>query len=276
MNTHCVWGLCSGENRVLELDLVLVCKKNVKSFLKNWFFQIVVLKKTLESPLDIKETKPVNSKRNQPWTLIGRTDAEAEAEAEAPIFWPPDAKSWLIGKTLMLGKIESKRRRGKQEMRWFNGITESKDMNLSKLWEIIENREAWHAAVHGVAKSWTQLSNRTTKERWSTFCLEVQKRPPKETSSNLLSISNFPALSCAQSKAAVYMLCEPNQRRSNLVDIGLWVSWHRLSPQYLKLCHENKSASWYWMVSWQTMVVQLRNMTPKTMMPRKAGLWKGE
>ena len=181
-----------------------------------------------------------------------------------------------LEKTLMLGKIESKRRRGKQEMRWFNGITESKDMNLSKLWEIIENREAWHAAVHGVAKSWTQLSNRTTKERWSTFCLEVQKRPPKETSSNLLSISNFPALSCAQSKAAVYMLCEPNQRRSNLVDIGLWVSWHRLSPQYLKLCHENKSASWYWMVSWQTMVVQLRNMTPKTMMPRKAGLWKGE
>ena len=239
---------------------------------KNWCFQTVVLEKTPESPLDSKEIQQVNRKGNQSWIFIGRTDAKAEV----PVLWPPDAKSWLIGKTLMLGKIESKRRRGKQEMRWFNGITESKDMNLSKLWEIIENREAWHAAVHGVAKSWTQLSNRTTKERWSTFCLEVQKRPPKETSSNLLSISNFPALSCAQSKAAVYMLCEPNQRRSNLVDIGLWVSWHRLSPQYLKLCHENKSASWYWMVSWQTMVVQLRNMTPKTMMPRKAGLWKGE
>ena len=166
------------------------------------------------------------------------------------------------------------RRRGWQRMRCLGGITDS--MNLGKLWEMVRDREAWHAAVHGVVKNWARLSNWTPKERWSTFCLEVHKRLPKEMSSNLLSISNFPALSCAQSEAAVWMLCEPNQKRSNLVDTGLWVSCHRLSPQYLKLCHENKSASWYWTVSWQTMVVQLRTMAPKTMMPRKAGLWKGE
>ena len=96
---------------VLELDLVLVCKKNLKSFLKNWFFQIVVLKKTLESPLDVKETKPVNSKRNQPWILIGRTDAKAEA----PIFWPPDAKSWLTGKDPDAGKDWGQEEKGTTE-----------------------------------------------------------------------------------------------------------------------------------------------------------------
>ena len=116
---------------------------------KNWCFQIVVLEKTLESPLDFKEIKPVNPKGNQPWIFIGRPDAKTEA----PILWLPDVKSWLIGKTLMLGKIEGGRRRGWQRIRWLDGIIDSPNMSLNKLQEMVKDREAWHAAVHGVTKS---------------------------------------------------------------------------------------------------------------------------
>ena len=101
--------------------------------LKNWCFKIVVLEKTLENLLDSKEIKPVNPKGNQHWLLIGRIDAEAEA----PILWPSDVKSWLVGDTLMLGKIGGRRRRGRQRMRWLDDITKSMDVSLSKLQDTI-------------------------------------------------------------------------------------------------------------------------------------------
>ena len=124
---------------------------------KNGCFQAVVLEKTFENPLDSKEIKPVNPKGSQPWIFIGRTDAEAEA----PVLWSPDAKSCSLEKNLMLGKIEG-RRRGRQRIRWLDSIIDSMDMSLSRLWEMVKNREAWCATVHGVTRSQTQLSDGIT------------------------------------------------------------------------------------------------------------------
>ena len=155
--------------------------------LKNWCFWTVLLEKTLESPLDCKEIQPVHPKGNQSWIFIGRTDAEAETA----IVWPPDAKKWLIWKDADAGKDWRQEAKGTTEDGWLDGITNSMEMNLSKLQELVMDREAWRAALHRVTKSWTWLSDWTELNEAKNSSQVHEFAHTSPCAKRVLCLSNF-------------------------------------------------------------------------------------
>ena len=210
---------------------------------KNWCFWTVVLEKTLESPLDCKEIQPVHPKGNQSWIFIGRTGAEVEIA----ILWPPDQRTDSCEKTLMLGKTERGRRRGWQRMRCLDCITDSMDTSLSKLWELVMDREPWHAEVHEVAKSRTWLSNWTELNPYKLLGEGIERRLDIQILTGFwCSLGSIPGLGRSPGEGNSYPL--QYSGLENSMDfvvhrvtksdfVTLWTQWDSVTFTFTSLFH---------------------------------------
>ena len=158
------------------------------------------LEKTLESPLDYKEIKPINPNENQPWIFIGKTDVEAET----PIPWPPDVKSWLIGKDTDAGKDWRQEEKQRQRTRSLGCIIDSMEMSLSRLQELVMHRETWSAAIHGVAKSQT-IRNDWTELNWNFLTKKTLRYQWENSESEKLALKVLESQRALESRDTIYI-----------------------------------------------------------------------